>query len=437
MKSNESDIYSKSSHSLIESLEDNIEKGSALSAALLKNKRYFWFLVVYLVLESALGSFVNDMYSPALPNMCRFFGCAVSIGQMGLTMGMIGLGVGQIFLGPLSDRYGRKPILVGSLLLFIIAAIVSVFSPTIHFFNGCRFFQGIGASGGYFLARTIPADVLSGRSLAKLMALVGAINGVAPASAPVIGGIASDAFGWKGVFIILAVFGFIILLLSPVLKESLPLTRRTKGSWWVSMKGYGVLMRNRKFMTHVCFKGTALGLLFAYLSSSPFILQRYYGMSQTVYGLVVGFNALFVVVGSMIALKFHPLKKSATYGAFILLLGVIGQAVALFTVKNIWIFEIWMGIMLFGLGMIFTTTNTLAMNEGRDQAGEASSLLGVSGYFFGAIVSPLVGLGNILHSTAIAYLALMALVVICAVLSRKIAPDLDPDPDMENNINQK
>ena len=160
---------------------------SAMGRALEADPRYYWFLVTYLVGLSAMGSFVNDMYSPALPAMVRFFGCKVSIGQLGLTMGMIGLGIGQIILGPVSDKYGRRPVLIASMSLFVVAAVVSIFSPTIHFFNLCRLFQGIGASGGYFLARTIPADVYSGRQLAKLMALLGAINGVAPASAPLVG----------------------------------------------------------------------------------------------------------------------------------------------------------------------------------------------------------------------------------------------------------
>ncbi len=401
------------------------KQNSAIDRKLQADKKYYWFLVMYMVLESALGSFVNDMYSPALPGMCRFFGCTVPLGQMGLTMGMIGLALGQLILGPISDRYGRKPVLVGSLILFIVAALVSIFSPTIHVFNTCRLFQGIGASGGYFLARTVPADIFSGRPLAKLMALVGAINGIAPASAPVIGGITADTFGWKGVFVVLAGFAAIILILSPMMKESLPASRRAKGSWWNSVSGYRTLLKNRSFVIHICFKGTALGLLFAYISASPFILQNHYGMSQTVYGLVIGFNALFVAAGSMMALKFKPLKKAAFVGAIILAAGTAGEAIALYNVHSIWLFETFMAIILFALGLIFSTTNTLAMNEGRQTAGEASSLLGISGYIVGAIVSPLVGMGDILHSTAITFSAVTIAVVICAFLSKSIAPDLD------------
>ncbi len=397
---------------------------SELSRKLASDKGYYWFLVSYLVILSALGSFVNDMYSPALPAMCRFFGCTVTTGQMGLTMGMIGLALGQLVLGPVSDRYGRKPVLVGAVTLFIVAAVASVFSPSIYFFNGCRLFQGIGAAGGYFLARTIPADIYSGRPLAKLMALIGAINGIAPASAPVIGGVTADAFGWRGVFVVLAAFAAIVLLLSPGMKESLAPAARFKGTWLDSVKGYRTLLLNRKFMIHVCYKGTALGMLFAYISSSPFVLQTHYGLSQTVYGLVIGFNALFVAAGSMLALRFHPLKRAARTGAWILMAGVAAQATALYTIHSIWAFEGAMVVMLFALGLIFSTTNTLAMNEGRAQAGEASSVLGVASYVVGAVVSPMVGLGDVLHSTAVTYIALGIIVFICSSESSRLAPDL-------------
>lgn len=385
------------------------------------------FLVFFLVTVSALGSFVNDMYTPALPAMCRFFGCQVSVAQLGLTMGMVGLGLGQILLGPISDRYGRKPVLIGSVILFIVAAVASIFSPNIHIFNISRLFQGLGASGGYFLARTIPADLYSGRALARLMAITGAINGVAPASAPVIGGVTADAWGWKDVFLVLAAFALVILAISPLVKESLPPSRRTTGPWWKSLRGYGALLRDRPFIIHICYKGFALGILFAYLSAAPFILQDHYGLSQTKYGLVIGFNSIFVAAGAMLAMRFHPLKRAARTGAIILAVGTAAQAYALWTIHSLWIFEICMWVMLFGLGLIFTTTNTLAMSEGSSRAGEASALLGLAGYVVGAIVAPLVGLGDVMHSCAIAFVILTLLTLLCSRHSKRLAPDLGKD----------
>lgn len=398
---------------------------SAMSRKLATDHRYYWFLVAFLVAESTLGSMVNDMYSPALPAMTRYFGCPVPLAQMGLTMGMIGLGLGQFILGPMSDRYGRRPVLLGSSILFIVAAIVSIFSPSIHFFNICRLFQGMGAAGGYFLARTIPADVYTGRQLAKLMALVGAINGIAPASAPVIGGFTSETWGWRAVFIVLAAIAVVLLALSPMVKESLPDARRTQGAWWRTIRFYGNLLRNRPFMIHVSFKGISLGLMFSYVSASPFILQTHYGLSQTSYGLIIGFNAIFLALGSMLALRFHPFERAARAGAIIAAAGFIGQAVALWTVHSIWLFEGLMVISLFGLGMVFATTNTLAMNEGRAQAGMASALLGISGYVVGAIVAPLVGMGNVLHSTAIVFAVVSVLVLVCSQASHRLPSDLD------------
>lgn len=388
-------------------------------------KRNYAFLVFFLVIVASLGSFVNDMYTPALPAMCRFFGCSVSLGQLGLTMGMIGLGVGQMILGPLSDRYGRKPVLIGSVILFIVSAIASIFSPSIHIFNACRLFQGLGASGGYFLARTIPADLYAGRQLAQLMALTGAINGIAPAAAPVLGGVTADDWGWKGVFAVLAGFALVILAVSPFLKESLPKSRRTTGAWWKSLPGYLSLLKNRPFMIHICFKGAALGMLFAYISAAPFIVQTHYGFSQTHYGLLIGFNAIFVASGSMLAMKFKPLKKAARTGTLILVPATIAQAVCLWFVHSLIAYEICMAVMLFALGLIFTTTNTLAMNEGRQRAGEASALLGLAGYVVGATVAPLVGLGNVMHSEAIALVALALIVLVCSRGSHKLPADLE------------
>lgn len=384
---------------------------------------YFIFLVIYLALMSAFGSFVNDMYLPTLPAMMRSFHCSVSTVQLGLTMGMIGLGVGELILGPLSDRFGRKPILLFSLVVFCIGAACSVWSKTIHVFLWWRLVQGIGASGGYFLARTVPADMYAGRQLAKVMALVGAINGFAPASAPVIGGLVAKSIGWQGIFWILFGFSALLLILSPALKESLPKDKRVTGRFGTSFLNYATLCKNHKFLTHVALKGTALGMLFAYISSAPFIIQDHYGYSQLQFGIVMGINAIFVAIGATSALKFKLLKRAAVFAGRALIVIIAAQVVCFYMVNNFWVYEVLNLPMLVCLGMIFTVGNTLSMNEGRSHAGDASALIGLAGYIVGATVSPLVGLGDVMHSTAITCAVLSVLVLICAHLSRELPPD--------------
>lgn len=403
---------------------NKLDSTSPLSEELLKSKSYYGFLILFLVLLSAVGSFVNDMYTPALPGMCRFFGCSIPLAQMGLTTGMIGLAIGQFILGPVSDKYGRKPVVIGATSLFVIAAVASLFSPSIHVFNICRFVQGLGASAGYLLAKTIPADVYSGRQLAKLMTLVGAINGFAPASSPVIGGILEDHLGWKSIFVFLAAFSVIIIVISFFMKESLPKARRSVLPLLRSFGGYKYLLKNKAFMIHTCLRGTILGVLFAYTSSSPFIVQNHYHFTAAGYGILVGVNSLFLVAGSMISLRFKPYKRSAFVGSIILAAGVILQTLALFFINNVWIYDLCMVIILFAVGMIISTANTLAMNEGRNRSGEASALLGVSGYIVGAIASPLVGMNNILHSTAYVNIVLAVLVVVFAIATKRLPADL-------------
>lgn len=388
------------------------------------SRSYYIFLIVFLVSLSAFGSFVNDMYIPALPEMQRAFHCLTSTVQLGLTFGMIGLGVGQVILGPLSDRYGRRPTLIIALLLFIVGAVGSVYSSTIYVFICWRLVQGLGASAGYFLARTIPADIYGGRALAKMMALIGAINGFAPASAPVIGGFVASVWHWEGIFWILAGIAVILLALTLAYKESLPPARREKGPLINAFREYGPLFTNRRFMTHVLLKGTALGVLFAYISSSPFIMQTVYGFSELKFGLFMGFNAIFTALGAMMAIKFHILKRAAWVGAIVLLIATTVESLALFFVDDFWAYEMALLPMLFALGMIFTVGNTLAMNEGRANAGTASAILGMTGYVFGAIASPLVGFGDIRHSTAIVFLVLALMVLAASYASRHLSPDL-------------
>ena len=128
--------------------ETDTSKSSAGTTSVAVN---FTFFVLYMAALSAFGSFVNDMFVPAMPEMRDAFKCSVSTIQLGLTMGMAGLALGQFVLGPVSDKYGRKPTLMWSLVVFMVAGVVSIFSPDVWFFLVCRFFQGLGASGGYFI----------------------------------------------------------------------------------------------------------------------------------------------------------------------------------------------------------------------------------------------------------------------------------------------
>lgn len=168
------------------------------------------FLLILLGMLSAFGPFVTDMYLPSLPAMADYFSASLPMVQMGLTTSMIGLALGQIFFGPLSDKYGRRPLLLVSMLLFIVSTLFCLFAPDIYSFVTLRLIQGIAGAGGIVISRSVATDKFSGKELAKMLAVIGAINGVAPVAAPVIGGLLTGSVGWQGIFMILLFIGILL-----------------------------------------------------------------------------------------------------------------------------------------------------------------------------------------------------------------------------------
>lgn len=374
------------------------------------NSRHFIFFVTFLAILGAFPSLVNDLYLPTLPQMRAEFHTSRSVVQLGLSFVMVGLGFGELFWGPLSDKVGRKPVLFMSLALFVAASAISVFSPTISFFIACRLFQGLGAAGAIMLSRTIPADECQGRQLAKIMAMIGAINGIAPVSGPLIGGFLANSIGWRGIFVVLTGIGIAVIFLGLAFRETLPPDRRDHGSLWKAMHEFLPLLKNRPFMTHVLLKSAALGVLFSYISAGPFIVQEHYGYTARQFGIIFGINAVGVVLGAVVSVRFGTMKKAAAIGSAGMALFAVAEGVALYLIDSFWLFEGLVIPMLFFSGIVFAAANTLAMSEGHADAGSASAILGLGGYVFGFIVSPLVGLGNILLSTSV-------VMIICALIA--------------------
>lgn len=133
--------------------------------------------------------------------------------------------MGQVLFGPLSDRYGRRRPLLAAMWLFLASTLLCLFSQTIFQFVAFRLLQGIAGAGGIVISRSVAADKYTGRDLAKMLAVIGAINGVAPVAAPIVGGVFTGLIGWKGIFCILLGLGVVLLAGSYRFRESLPAAR--------------------------------------------------------------------------------------------------------------------------------------------------------------------------------------------------------------------
>ena len=362
------------------------------------------FLVLLLGVLSAFGPFVVDLYLPSLPQLASFFETSASMTQLTLTTAMIGLAVGQLLLGPLSDKFGRKKPLIVSLVIYIISTVLIVFSPNIETMIVLRVIQGLSSAGSVVISRAVATDLYRGREMTRFFGLLMTINGIAPIISPILGSLLLEYISWKGVFVFLALIGVVVLFFCFRLKESLSVENRLQGSIFATFSTFGVIIKNRLFMSYVGIESFLLGAMFAYIAASPFILQSFYGLSAFIFSLCFGANGAALVIGANIGGKL-PNRQALAIGILAFVVAAL-YTIAVLIIQPHWLFvEIGFFAMLLLMGITFPAISTLAMESERQYAGSASALLGFAPFFLGGIVSPLVGIGNIFYSTALVILA--------------------------------
>ena len=353
------------------------------------------FIPATLGMLTAFGPFVTDFYLPVLPEMTGYFHTTPALASMSLTAGMIGLAAGQLFIGPLTDKYGRKRILVGSMLLFVVASLLCIFSGDIFMFNAMRVLQGLAGAGGIVIAKSMSADMYTGRELASFMTLLGAINGIAPVCAPVVGGLMAGVTSWTGVFAVILAVGLVLMVCSMFLPETLQPANRIRKS---VIKVYGNLFRvfrNSRFTLSVMAEMACFFMFFAYIASSPFIMQQVYHLSPLGYSLCFGLNALMIGVGAAMATRFRSQGTCLRFGGLGMLAGTLLLAFLFNTAMPLWIVMLAYIYTLICFGLMQPPLTAIALDSERDNAGAASAIFGASGFVAGALSSPLVGIGDI------------------------------------------
>jgi len=392
--------------------------GSSLQGqSLTKSKR----LTIAMILGSlsALGPLSIDMYLPAFPQIADELNTSVSLTQLSLTACLIGLALGQLVIGPLSDVRGRRGPLIAGMLVYAIVSVLCIFSTTIWSFIALRFLQGLAGAAGLVVSRASVRDLYSGPDLIKFLATLMIINGAAPILAPIIGGEVLNYTSWRGVFGVLSAFGIIMLIgISIALKETLPVERRSRGGLMNTIRTFGMLIKDASFMGYVMTQGFVMGAMFAYISGSSFVLQGIYGVSIREYSLIFGLNGLGIVIAGQIAGRFAhkiPAKKLLTTGlmmngtgALLLLIATLLDLPLVFVIVALF-------LIVSSVGLISTTSTSLALEEQGQRAGSASALLGTISFVFGGIIAPLVGMGG--ESTALPMAIIIAVMIMFAWIS--------------------
>lgn len=359
------------------------------------------FLVLVLGTLSAFGPFVIDLYLPALPLLVNYYQTTPSLTQLSLTSAMIGLSAGQLFVGSLSDKFGRRTPLLISLLLYLLSTVALIFAPTMELFVVLRLLQGLAASGSVVISRAVATDLYEGEEMTRFFGLLMTVNGVAPILSPVLGSVLLGWVSWQGIFVLLAFIGVALLFFCVRLGESHRVENRLQGSVFASFKPLGELFLKWDFMLFVLLQSFAYTGMFAYIAASPFILQTEYGLSAYAFAVCFALNGSMLVLGANLGSRASVVRVLRFVPALIVLVAVY-TAVALVFHWGALLTEVGFLLLMLAIGSLTPVVSAQAMEEGRERAGSASAWLGFLPFFAGAVVSPLVGLGDIFTSTSIA-----------------------------------
>ena len=369
-------------------------------------------LVAALALLSAFGPMSIDMYLPAFPTIRAEFGAGVSEVQLSLTSFMLAFGFGQVFYGPLGDHFGRRPVLIGGILLYLITSLLCIRVNGPLELIALRFLQGLSASGPPIMARTMVRDLADRDRAAQVMSVLMASVSMAPMLAPMIGSTVMGQFGWRGIFITLTLFGVVALLVAVrFLHETLSPEHRGPLNFAGILRRFAELLASRSFVGYALTTGCLFGAMFSFISVSSFVLIESYGLSPTAYALAFGSTLLAMTVGATVNSRLtrrhgaEAMLRVITFLPAVTGVLLIGCGLIEVTTGALgWIpFIVLAAGLVCSMSFIAPNATACALQRYPHMAGTASSLLGViqfgCGACFGTAAGALLG-HNIFPMTA-------------------------------------
>lgn len=346
---------------------------------------------------SAFAPLSIDMYLPAFPQIAADFGVELGRVQLTLSVFLIGVAVGQAFYGPLADRWGRRGPLLFGLALFVAAAAGCALAQSIGALTLSRLCMALGGSAGMVITRAVVRDSFNETESAHIYSLLMLVMGVAPILAPLLGGQLLLVTGWRGIFWVIAGFGFACLVATGRwLPDTLPRERRVAHGVLEALRVYGRLLVDPRFIGYVAAVGCASGLLFGYIAGAPTVFIEQHGVTPQAFGLFFGANAGGLIAASQ--LNRWLLRRWRARQ-------ILGVAYTVNTVAALLLvaealtgwggFAVLVGLLFVGIastGLIFPNIAALAMAPFGAVAGSASALMGTLQFGVGGLAGTAVGL---------------------------------------------
>lgn len=341
------------------------------------------FLILYLSFLSAFAPISTDMYLPALPSIAQTFATTSELASATISTFILLFAVSMLFWGPVSDRYGRKPVLVAGSLLYILSSAALCLTSSIEVFLVWRGVQALGSGAASAMSLAVVKDILRGGSMEKVVTVMQATVIIAPLTAPVLGGWLLLAVDWRGIFVCLACCGAVALGGALWLKETNP--HHGALSLGATFRRMGAALANRDFLYPlVIFSAMSMPFM-SYLAVSAFIFQDTFHVSAQEYSLFFAFNAFCSLLGPFLHMGvLRRWNRSSVLAGHLLVMALAGVALIFWGARGPWAFALLFApLSLCGSAMRAPST-VLMMESIQGDNGVVASLINCAGLLFGA-----------------------------------------------------
>jgi len=355
------------------------------------------FVIPLLLIAATATSILStDLYAPSLPHLPEYFGTSESTVQLTMSLNLLAFAVGQLLFGPLSDRFGRRPVLLLGMTGFLIGSIGCALAQTIDGLVWARAFSGFMACSEAVIALAIIRDLYDEQGGVKILSIYEMVIALAPALGPTIGGYVFIWFGWRANFWIIAGLVAVVLLAIWIYLKESTVPDRDAMRWGRVTRGYVALLRHRLFLGHCFMLGGTLAGLFAFITAAPFIFIDRLGVATETYGIyyaMVVLSYFFACLFANRAVNRFSTRRILKAGIVLLVMGAILLiAVVQFGWESPSAITSAFSLFVFGMGLVWTTSPIEALANAPGGTGAASAMLGLMEMGGGALGAFAVGI---------------------------------------------
>ena len=357
------------------------------------------WLVATLGFISILGPFGSDAYLPALPIMGNDLANSPTAAQTTLTAFAIGLALGQLLMGAFSDALGRRRLIILGPTVMGFASLLGAMSQNIFTLFAACVLIGFSSSTGMVVGRAQISDLATGLSASRAFSLLGLFAGIGPILGPLFGAVILGVADWRAIFVGLSIMAFVLAALALFqIPETLPKEKRQSANVSAIFKAAKSILKNRMYLQHAIILWCTVGIMFAYISSSPFIIQNILGLTPFNYTLVFGTNGIGIMiagaVATAVAKKVSP-RKVLGWGIGLQLSGAgILLGTWIMGTPSVWNILPALFIMVSSMGLMFGPATALGLTQVRERAGTALAIQGFIQFLIAGVMATLVGLAG-------------------------------------------